>query len=104
MKLWVDRNLNVLKRLGSQSSVPLALAVVPLEAVPELFNGLRTSVLMHGTDHRNRARPGEKKTEFAPSPPDGPTGSAWTNFTVSTYWFQMVSASAADASQETLPS
>jgi hypothetical protein len=56
--------------LAEQSGVPLALAVVPLEAVPELFNGLRTSVLMHGTDHRNRARPGEKKTEFAAHEPD----------------------------------
>ncbi|HZE60334.1 MAG TPA: hypothetical protein VE085_07235 [Burkholderiales bacterium] len=54
-----------LLELAEQSGVPLALAVVPLEAAPELFNGLRASVLMHGTDHRNRARPGEKKTEFA---------------------------------------
>ena len=54
-----------LLKLAEQSGVPLALAVVPLEAVPELFAGLRASVLMHGTDHRNRARPGEKKTEFA---------------------------------------
>lgn len=54
-----------LLKLSAQSAVPLALAVVPLEAVPELFDGLRASVLMHGTDHRNRARPGEKKTEFA---------------------------------------
>ena len=54
-----------LLKLSQQSGVPLALAVVPLMAVPELFSGLRASVLMHGTDHRNRARPGEKKTEFA---------------------------------------
>ncbi len=53
-----------LLKLAEQSGVPLALAVVPLETVPALFNGLRASVLMHGTDHRNRARPGEKKTEF----------------------------------------
>ena len=54
-----------LLELSEQSGVPLALAVVPLEAAPELFDGMRVSVLMHGTDHRNRARPGEKKTEFA---------------------------------------
>ena len=54
-----------LLRLAGQSGVPLALAVVPLEAVPELFNGLHASVLMHGTDHRNRTGPDEKKTEFA---------------------------------------
>src|SRR5688500_1720849 len=46
--------------------VPLALAVVPLLAVPELFKILpsRVCVLQHGSDHRNRAAPGEKKTEF----------------------------------------
>ena len=46
--------------------VPLALAVVPQLAVPELFHLLKdsVSVLQHGTDHRNRAAPGEKKTEF----------------------------------------
>jgi peptidoglycan/xylan/chitin deacetylase (PgdA/CDA1 family) len=57
--------------LSQSSRVPLALAVVPLEAVPEIFNGLKASVLMHGTDHRNRAAPGEKKTEFAGDEPDG---------------------------------
>ena len=47
--------------------MPLALAVIPLAAVPELFAQLSASVLMHGTDHRNRAAAGEKKTEFAQS-------------------------------------
>lgn len=56
--------------LSEQTGVPLALAVVPLEAVPELFDGLRARVLMHGTDHRDRARPGEKKTEFAAAEPE----------------------------------
>jgi hypothetical protein len=57
--------------LGLQ--VPLALAVVPLLAVPELFQILpaRVSVLQHGTDHVNRAGPGEKKTEFPASEDDG---------------------------------
>ena len=52
--------------------VPLALAVVPQLAVPELFHLLKdsVSVLQHGTDHRNRAAPGEKKTEFPAAEPD----------------------------------
>jgi len=52
--------------------VPLALAVVPLLAVPELFRILpsRVGVLQHGSDHRNRAAPGEKKTEFPASESD----------------------------------
>ena len=67
--------LKRLLELSETSGVPLALAVVPLEAVPELFAGLqgkmRASVLMHGTDHRNRAVAGEKKTEFAATEPEG---------------------------------
>ena len=51
--------------LSEKSAVPLALAVIPLAARAELFDGLRARVLLHGTDHRNRALPGEKKTEFA---------------------------------------
>jgi hypothetical protein len=62
--------LKQLLRLASTSGVPLALAVVPLEAAPELFDGLQAKVLMHGTDHRNRAAPGEKKTEFAAAEPE----------------------------------
>jgi len=57
--------------LSERSGVPLALAVVPLETVPDLFSGLKASVLMHGTDHRNRAAPGEKKTEFAAAESEG---------------------------------
>ena len=56
--------LTRLLELSDTSGVPLGLAVVPLEAVPEIFGGLRAAVLMHGTDHRNRAAAGEKKTEF----------------------------------------
>ena len=51
--------------LSRASGVPVALAVVPLGALPELFATHDGRVLMHGTDHRNRARPGEKKTEFS---------------------------------------
>jgi len=57
--------------LAKASGVPVALAVVPLVAVPELFTEGDARVLMHGTDHRNRAAPGEKKTEFAGDEPDG---------------------------------
>lgn len=52
--------------LSAASAVPLALAVVPEAAQPALFRMLhaRVAVLQHGSDHRNRAGPGEKKTEF----------------------------------------
>ena len=68
-----------LLKLSEESGVPLALAVVPLEAVPELFNGLRASVLMHGTDHRSRARAGEKKTEFGSDETDAAALGRLTN-------------------------
>jgi hypothetical protein len=58
-----------LLRLSKASGVPVALAVVPLDAAPELFAGLDARVLLHGTDHCNRAAPGEKKTEFAAAEP-----------------------------------
>jgi hypothetical protein len=51
--------------LSESSAVPLALAVIPLAAKAELFDGMRARVLLHGTDHRNRAQAGHKKTEFA---------------------------------------
>jgi len=53
-------------QLSEKSKVPLALAVVPEAAEPELFRLLhdRVTVLQHGTDHRNRAAAGEKKTEY----------------------------------------
>lgn len=63
--------LSRLLELSKSSRVPLALAVVPLEATPEIFSGLKASVLMHGTDHCNRAAPGEKKSEFAAAESDG---------------------------------
>ncbi len=59
-----------LLRLSERSGVPLALAVVPLQAVPELFDHLQARVLMHGTDHENRAAGAEKKTEFAANEPE----------------------------------
>jgi hypothetical protein len=62
-------SLERLLALSHEHRIPVALAVVPLTATPELFAGLgdQVSVLQHGTDHRNRAGPGQKKTEF----PDG---------------------------------
>lgn len=52
--------------LCASARVPLALAVVPQGAQPALFEavGERADVLQHGTDHRNRAAAGGKKTEF----------------------------------------
>lgn len=58
-----------LLELSAKSGVPLALAVIPLAAKEELFEGMGARVLMHGTDHRNRGGAGDKKTEF-------PTGEA----------------------------
>ena len=57
--------------LAGRSGVPLALAVIPAQADPALFAALppQADVLQHGTDHANRAAPGEKKTEY-------PTGEA----------------------------
>ncbi len=53
--------------LRAAAQVPLAVAVIPEEAVPALFGeiGPGISVLQHGTDHVNRAGRGEKKTEFS---------------------------------------
>lgn len=63
--------LKRLLALSAEYEIPLALAVVPLAATPELFSGLgdQVSVLQHGTDHRNRAGPGQKKTEFPDNEP-----------------------------------
>jgi len=62
--------LRQLLTLAEATGLPVALAVVPLAAVPELFAGHDARVLMHGTDHRNRAAAGEKKTEFAAAESD----------------------------------
>ena len=61
------KRLLALSRAGD---VPVALAVVPIAAVPELFADLPACVLMHGTDHRNRAAAGEKKSEFSATEPE----------------------------------
>jgi len=58
--------LKQLIELSKKKKIPVALAVVPEAAEPELFRLLHpgVSVIQHGTDHRNRAAPGEKKTEY----------------------------------------
>jgi hypothetical protein len=60
-----------LLELSKKSQTPLALAVVPKAAGSELFRLLHdgVTVLQHGTDHRNRAAAGEKKTEYPAAEP-----------------------------------
>lgn len=67
----VTPELTKLLALATRYAVPLSLAVIPEAAEPELFRMLdeRVSVLQHGTDHRNRAAPEEKKTEYPQSEP-----------------------------------
>jgi hypothetical protein len=57
--------------LAQRMSVPLALAAIPKQSKKETFENIGpfVSILQHGTDHANRALPGEKKTEFAASEP-----------------------------------
>ena len=57
--------------LSTKYRIPLALAVIPQDATPQLFDALheRITVLQHGTDHRNRAAAGEKKTEYPAAEP-----------------------------------
>jgi hypothetical protein len=52
--------------LAQSTSTPLALAMIPLAAERDAFEdiGAGVAVLQHGSDHRNRAAAGEKKTEF----------------------------------------
>jgi hypothetical protein len=62
-----DPALERLLALATASAVPLALAVIPALAEPDAFAQLAAgvSILQHGSDHRNRAAPGQKKCEFA---------------------------------------
>jgi hypothetical protein len=57
--------------LSKRTKAPLSLAVVPTAASPELFALLHdgVTVLQHGTDHRNRAAAGQKKTEYPADEP-----------------------------------
>jgi hypothetical protein len=67
----VQPEVKRLLRLASSSAVPVSLAVVPEAANAELFGLLHdgVTVLQHGTDHRNRAAAGEKKTEYPAAEP-----------------------------------
>lgn len=66
-----DPALARLLALARRTSVPLALAAIPSRADAGAFDDMAPTVtiLQHGTDHRNRAGAGEKKTEFAASEP-----------------------------------
>lgn len=70
-----DAALDRLLVLAERARVPLALAVIPAGAAAGLFGamGPMTSVIQHGADHRNRAAPGAKKSEF---PEGAATGEA----------------------------
>ena len=61
--------LSRLLALAQRTSTPLALAVIPTQCGKETFEniGSGVAILQHGTDHRNRAGAGEKKTEFPAS-------------------------------------
>jgi len=63
------RPLSRLLALAQRTRTPLALAAIPMQTGKETFAGIGSmiSVLQHGTDHCNRARAGEKKTEFPDS-------------------------------------
>ena len=66
-----NRALERLLALAQKSGVPVALAVIPMHAEPSLFAMLPSGadVLQHGSDHSNRAAPGEKKTEYPQAEP-----------------------------------
>ena len=66
-----DPALARLLALAEASAVPLALAAIPAQAEAAAFVRLpaNVAVLQHGSDHRNRAGAGEKKTEFPPREP-----------------------------------
>jgi len=61
-----DPALKRLLALAQGTGTPLALAVVPMQAEEEAFEGIGpgVSIIQHGIDHGNRAGAGEKKTEF----------------------------------------
>ena len=63
--------LDRLLALSARFEVPLALAVIPVAAEPDLFARLGdcVQVLQHGADHRNRSSAGGKKSEFPDSEP-----------------------------------
>jgi hypothetical protein len=66
-----NKALERLLGLSRSHRVPVALAVIPQDAEADLFKRLHEHVtlLQHGTDHRNRAAAGEKKTEYPGTEP-----------------------------------
>jgi len=66
-----NSSLERLLGLSRSHRIPLALAVIPQDVEAELFEPLheQVTVLQHGTDHRNRAAVGEKKTEYPAAEP-----------------------------------
>lgn len=63
--------LQQLLALSAAADVPLALAVIPAGAQPDLLatRAARVTVLQHGVSHRNLAPPGQKKSEFPTEEP-----------------------------------
>jgi hypothetical protein len=68
-----DPALERLAALSARTGTPLALAVIPAAAEPEMLAALgpTVAVIQHGADHRNRAAAGGKKTEFPESEEPG---------------------------------
>jgi len=66
-----NKALERLLGLSRSHRIPVALAVIPQDAEAQLFQRLheRVTVLQHGTDHRNRAAAGDKKTEYPGTEP-----------------------------------
>jgi len=66
-----DPALDRLYALAELTGVPLGLAAIPALSEPAAFEALPANVwvLQHGSDHRNRAVEGEKKTEFSAEEP-----------------------------------
>ncbi len=73
-----DSRLETLLELRAAFSLPLALAIPPATARPDLWSRLAASqgaiALVHGAAHRNHAPPGEKKAEFGPHRPKAAMG------------------------------
>ena len=68
-----DSRLEALLALRAAFTLPLALAIPPATARPDLWSRLAASqgviALVHGAAHRNHAPSGEKKAEFGPHRP-----------------------------------